>query len=162
MAKVKRPVVKTWTDATIASLPTAKDTFEFPTTCAVFPRPAIVRKKSGGKAVVANSFRASTGVATAIITSQNILEKLDCQDKDGVEYKTASFWQVIWARKVALLAAIFSCIVVGGSVVIGVAAFYPGTDVAETVTWVAGAITILVAVLTAGISLIGAYKDPSG
>jgi hypothetical protein len=157
----KQQTVVNWTDATITTRDDAKDNFfEFPRQHLALTQPAIVRKKPNGKTVVAASFRASKGQATSIITSQSILSKLRCEPNDEIEYKTASFFNVLWATKVTLLLALLGCAVVIGPVVISVAALYPGSHVAVCVAWIVAGLTVLVATVIAGISLRKAYKEP--
>jgi hypothetical protein len=162
MSKKNQQTVDSWTDATITTSASAKDKFEFPRHGLPLAQPAIVRKKPNGKAVVAASFRAQTGQATAIIASQSILGKLRCQPNDQIEYKTASFLNVLWATKVTLLLALLGCGVVIGPVFISVAALYPQSHVAIRTAWIVAVLTTLVAAVIAVISLRNAYKEPKG
>jgi hypothetical protein len=157
----KKQTVASWTAATIATRDSAQaGFFEFPRQGLALAKPAIVRKKPTAKAVVAASFQASMGQAEAIVTTRSILEKLGCEAGDQIEYKTASFFNVVSAAKVTLLLAVLGCVVVIGTVVIGVAALYPSSDVAVLVGSIVGGLTILVAAVIAGISLRTAYKEP--
>jgi|SRR5277367_2203530 len=163
MRKRKQQTVDSWTDATIGTYDTAKDKFfEFPRQGLVLAQPAIVRKKPNGKTVVAASFRPAASRGTAIIASHSVLRKLNCRAGDAIEYKTASFLNVVWATKVAVLIALLGCGVVIGSVVIAIAALFPGEQFFIHVGEIVGGLTIIVAVGIAVISIVKAYKDPSG
>lgn len=155
--KVKIPKVQEWQTAEISNGLGETDKFKFPRQGLALARPVIVRNKSEPKKkVVAPSYAETEGVATAINTSTSILERLEITGGSGVvEYRTASRWDVAWAKKFSVVTCVLGLCLIA----IAVAAYYPDKPIPELVMWIAAAIGGFITVGLCVKSLRSAYKE---
>lgn len=161
MSKTKTPSVAKWKTATIAN-GLDKDKFRFPRVQGLpLARPVVIRNTSNTKKrVVAPSYMETMGASQAINTSDDIFEKLGLTGTLGtVEYGTATFCDILRAKKWILIVSILTCVLAVVALVATVAAFYPGELIAEIVTWVAAIVGGVVAVAICAISVRSAYKE---
>lgn len=157
-----------WHDATVVTGPTtAPNCYKFPKGLA-FVNPAMVRKKavptkSKGKSVVAHSVKDPYGGvgAKGIIIGSEMFTKLDCENNAEVEYKKATFWNVLWAKKLTAILAALGLLIAAAQAVSTLTSLIPTKHRAAEVTiaWLLAAVMIIGASVVAGITVKMASSD---
>ena len=127
-----------------------------------FVNPAMVRRKAlpgkkEGKSVVAHGVEDPYGRAGAkgIIIDSEMFNKLDCANKAEVEYKKATFWNVLWAKKLTAILAALGLLIAAAQAVSTLTSLIPAKHHAAeiTIAWLLAAVMVIGASLVAGITV---------